>query len=87
MNTVNERLVKVDDMVTIVEWYGAPDEHAWCGNVLRVLAVDWPYCVVSEVYQDKLKVHLDFRRVDLKVLSPEYVEALIPGEPQPGGGT
>ena len=52
-------------------------DHSWCGDVLKVEAIQLPYVVVSLPNQGWLSsnVRLDTRRVNLMELTPEYVEA------------
>lgn len=53
-------------------------DHSWCGDVLKVEAVDLPYVVVSHP-NDRIFSHntkLDTRQVKLMELSGDYVKAL-----------
>lgn len=53
-------------------------DHSWCGDVLKVEAVDLPYIVVSHPNDGYLygsNTKLDTRRVKLMELSEAYVKA------------
>jgi len=53
-------------------------DRSWCGDVLKVEAVDLPYVVVShpnQSYYDS-NTKLDTREVKLMELSAEYVKAM-----------
>lgn len=68
--------IQVGDYVTILQWYLPHPDRSWCGDVLKVNAIDWPFYAVEEVKGFKMKVSLDARVVDLKKLSHDFVQSL-----------
>lgn len=69
---------KVGDWVTLLQWVNSTD-RSWCGDCLKVNAIDWPFLAVSEWKGNKVilpHIRLDARLVDIKKLSNEYVTAL-----------
>ena len=53
-------------------------DTSWKGEVLTVDAVDLPYVVVHEARSRQPRaIALDTRRVTLKLLSPQYVNAMV----------
>lgn len=61
--------------------YRTVQDNSWVGDVLRVEAVDLPFVVARAYYPrtrtwDKAPFKLDIRRLVLRLLSPEYLEAM-----------
>jgi hypothetical protein len=83
----------VGQFITVLEWIPWSSEmpgdgflmtktvihtdYSWCGDVLKVLAVDLPYVAVQSINETWMAsaIQLDTRRVKLMELSPEYVAA------------
>ena len=51
-------------------------DHSWCGDILKVEAVDLPYIVVRETYEKAKPFNIDTRELKLMELSKEYVKAM-----------
>lgn len=77
MNTFN-----VGDFITINRWLSHQD-HSWVGQPLQVLAVDQPFLVVKESHPNARPFSLDTRRCEVRGLSEDFVQALIPNEAWP----
>ncbi len=72
-----EDSLKVGDYITVVRWKSLRD-NSYCGDVLRVVAIDKPYLVVCCMH-GALRGHnisLSLDMVEVKPLTDAYVAAL-----------
>ena len=60
---------KVDDFISVRQWYGR-DDRSYIGDIFRVMAVDFPFICVREVFSN-----YNTRPCENKVISLD--EALI----------
>ncbi len=51
-------------------------DRSWCGDVLKVEAVDLPYIVVKESYDNARPFKIDTREARLMECSKAYIDAL-----------
>ena len=77
-NLVNE--IKVGDFVTPYGSVGEPPDHSWKGDVLEIIAINFPFIIViNRTYRD-LVLCLSLRRFQIMSLTQEYVKATLSKE-------
>jgi len=69
--------IQVGSYFTIVNNLRIPTDRSWQGDILRCNAIDWPFYACEEMRGFRLKFKLDARLFEFKLLSPDYIKALM----------